>query len=75
MKRNVMKIPALVMASLLAVSVSAQTTKPVKKVKKPVKKIKKAEPVRSKDTAHTKFVPKKDTILKLGGGCPACGMG
>lgn len=63
------------MASLLAVSVSAQITKPVKKVKKPVKKIKKAEPVRSKDTAHTKFVPKKDTILKLGGGCPACGMG
>lgn len=63
------------MASLLAVSVSAQTTKPVKKVKNTVKKIKKAEPVRSKDTAHTKFVPKKDTILKLGGGCPACGMG
>ncbi|KXH81097.1 hypothetical protein AU378_15340 [Chryseobacterium kwangjuense] len=75
MKRNVMKIPALVMASLLAVSVSAQTTKPVKKVKKPVKKVKKAEPVKTKETAQTKFVPKKDTILGHGGGCPACGMG
>ncbi|SHM90805.1 hypothetical protein SAMN05444360_12127 [Chryseobacterium carnipullorum] len=42
-----MKIPALVMASLLAVSVSAQTTKPVKKAKKPASKIKKADSPKS----------------------------
>ncbi|PQA92872.1 hypothetical protein B0A69_11915 [Chryseobacterium shigense] len=70
-----MKIPALVMASLLAVSVSAQTTKPVKKVKKPISKSKKAESPKSVKTADTKFVPKKDTIFRSGGGCPACGMG
>ncbi|KFE98939.1 MNIO class RiPP chryseobasin precursor ChrA [Chryseobacterium luteum] len=70
-----MKIPALVMASLLAVSVSGQTTKPVKKVKKPVSKIKKTESPKSVKTAETKFVPKKDTILRGSGNCPACGMG
>ncbi|CEJ71645.1 hypothetical protein SAMN05421866_2665 [Chryseobacterium oranimense] len=70
-----MKVPALVMASLLAVSVSGQTTKPVKKVKKPVAKIKKAESPKTIKTAETRFVPKKDTILRGGGACPACGMG
>ncbi|WP_343608428.1 hypothetical protein [Chryseobacterium oranimense] len=70
-----MKVPALVMASLLAVSVSGQTTKPVKKVKKPVAKIKKAESPKPIKTAETRFVPKKDTILRGGGACPACGMG
>ncbi|WP_265130930.1 MNIO class RiPP chryseobasin precursor ChrA [Chryseobacterium oranimense] len=70
-----MKVPALVMASLLAVSVSGQTTKPVKKVKKPVVKIKKAESPKTIKTAETRFVPKKDTILRGGGACPACGMG
>lgn len=70
-----MKIPALVMASLLAVSVSAQTTKPVKKAKKTASKIKKADSPKSIKTAETRFVPKKDTILRTGGGCPACGMG
>lgn len=70
-----MKVPALVMASLLAVSVSGQTTKPVKKAKKPVSKVKKAESPKPVKTADTKFVPKKDTVLLSGGGCPACGMG
>ncbi|GEN70959.1 MULTISPECIES: MNIO class RiPP chryseobasin precursor ChrA [Chryseobacterium] len=70
-----MKIPALVMASLLAVSVSGQATKPVKKAKKPVSKIKKTESPKPIKTAETKFVPKKDTILRGGGYCPACGMG
>jgi len=70
-----MKVPALVMASLLAVSVSAQTTKPVKKVKKPVSKIKKAESPKPIKTAETKFAPKKDSVFRGGGGCPACGMG
>ncbi|MBB6369709.1 hypothetical protein [Chryseobacterium shigense] len=70
-----MKVPALVMASLLAVSVSGQTTKPVKKVKKPVSKVKKAESPKPLKTAGTKIVPKKDTVFLRGGGCPACGMG
>lgn len=70
-----MKVPALVMASLLAVSVSAQTTKPVKKVKKPVSKIKKADSPKSIKTAETKVVPKKDSIFRGGANCPACGMG
>jgi len=70
-----MKVPALVMASLLAVSVSGQTTKPVKKVKKTVSKTKKAESPKPVKTAETKFVPRKDTVLGTGGACPACGMG
>lgn len=69
-----MKIPALVMASLLAVSVSGQSTKPVKKGSKPVKKIRKADSPKTVK-ADPKHVVKKDTILKYGGGCPACGMG
>ncbi|MDR2234863.1 MAG: hypothetical protein LBE92_01955 [Chryseobacterium sp.] len=70
-----MKIPALLMASLLAVGVSAQTTKPVKKIKKPVKKIKKAENPKPVKAAEPKVIVKKDTLLKRGGYCPACGMG
>ncbi|NML71722.1 hypothetical protein HHL23_18245 [Chryseobacterium sp. RP-3-3] len=70
-----MKIPALVMASLMAISVSGQTSKPVKKAKKSVTKVKKADSPKSVKTAETKFVPKRDTILRSGGNCPACGMG
>jgi hypothetical protein len=70
-----MKIPALVMASLLAVSVSGQTTKPVRKAKKPVSKIKKSETPKPIKTAETKLVPKKDTIFRGSGYCPACGLG
>lgn len=64
-----MKIPALLMASLLAVGASAQTTKPtVKKAKKPINKTKKV--------TASKPIAKKDTVVKyLGGNCPACGMG
>lgn len=64
-----MKIPALLMASLFAAGLSAQTTKPVvKKSSKPVKKIKKATP--------SKPIAKKDSVAKFSGhNCPACGMG
>lgn len=69
-----MKIPALVMASLLAISVSGQTTKPVKKGTKSVKKVKKMDSPKTVKAEPVKEV-KRDTILKHGGGCPACGMG
>jgi hypothetical protein len=73
-----MKIPAILMASLLAVGVSAQTTRPAAKTKKLVKKVKK---VAASDTAEKKKpgtpkpVVKKDTLVLHGYGCPACGMG
>lgn len=74
-----MKIPALLMASLLAVGVSAQTTKPAAKTKKPVKKVKKVAPApespeKPKPTTP-KAVVKKDTIVLNQFSCPACGMG
>lgn len=74
-----MKIPALLMASLLAVGVSAQTTKSAAKTKKPVKKVKKVAAIR--DTTEkpkpgkTTPVIKKDTLVLSGNNCPACGMG
>ncbi len=74
-----MKIPSLLMASLLAVGVSAQTTKPATKTKKPVKKVKKVAVVR--DTAEKpkpgkpKGIVRKDTLVLSEYGCPACGMG
>lgn len=74
-----MKIPALLMASLLAVGVSAQTTKPTTKTKKPVKKVKKV--TAASDTAEKpkpgkpKVIVRKDTMVLNGHGCPACGMG
>lgn len=74
-----MKIPALLMASLLAVGVSAQTTKSATKTKKPVKKVKKVAAAR--DTTEkpkpgkTKPIIKKDTLVLSGHNCPACGMG
>ncbi|MDN3693534.1 hypothetical protein QWZ06_15195 [Chryseobacterium tructae] len=73
-----MKIPALLMASLLAVGVSAQSTKPATKTKKPVKKVKKVAPIpesseKPKPTTP-KAVVKRDTT-KLQPRCPACGMG
>ncbi|WP_336960442.1 hypothetical protein [Chryseobacterium contaminans] len=74
-----MKIPALLMASLLAVGVSAQTTKPAAKTKKPVKKVKKVAPVTEnpgKPTPTTpKAIVKKDTVKLSHFSCPACGMG
>lgn len=56
-----MKIPALLMASLLAVGVSAQTTKPEAKTKKPVKKVKKAT---STDTVEKKKPGTPNRLLK-----------
>lgn len=73
-----MKIPAILMASLLAVGVSAQTTKPNVKVKKPIKKVKKAaapDTIEKKKPGTPKPVVKQDTLVLRGHGCPACGMG
>lgn len=68
-----MKIPALLMASLVTVSLSAQTTKPVaKKNKKPVNKTKTAETPKVKSSQP---IAKKDTVIRHGRNCPACGMG
>jgi hypothetical protein len=74
-----MKIPVALMASLLAVGVSAQTTKSAAKAKKPVKKVKKIAPApespeRPKPTTP-KAVAKKDTVVLSHFSCPACGMG
>ncbi|AZA83317.1 hypothetical protein C1637_21700 [Chryseobacterium lactis] len=73
-----MKIPVIIMASLLAVGVSAQTTKPVSKTKKPVKKVRKAAdpetPAKPKPTTP-KVLTKKDTLVRAPFNCPACGMG
>ncbi|MDW9379640.1 hypothetical protein [Chryseobacterium sp. JV558] len=73
-----MKIPVVLMASLLAVGVSAQSTKPEAKTKKPVKKVKRAttpDTVEKKKPGTPKPIVKKDTLVLRGHGCPACGMG
>ena len=73
-----MKIPVALMASLLAVSVSAQSTKPEAKAKKPIKKVKRAaapDTVEKKKPGNPKPIIKKDTLVLRGHGCPACGMG
>ncbi|MGH1516683.1 MNIO class RiPP chryseobasin precursor ChrA [Chryseobacterium sp. JK1] len=73
-----MKIPTLLMASLLTVGVSAQTTKPATKMTKSVKKVKKAmvsDTVEKKKTETPKPIVKKDTVVIRKHGCPACGMG
>lgn len=68
-----MKIPAALMVSLLAVSLSAQTTKPItKKVKKTTKRNHTSAVVKK---APAKATVKKDTIAHHSGYCPACGMG
>lgn len=69
-----MKIPTLLMASLLAVGVSAQTTKPAAKTKKTVKKVKKVAPV-PESPEKPKPIAKKDTVRIKDFSCPACGMG
>lgn len=75
LKKAIMKIPTLLMASLLAVGVSAQSTKPDVKSKKPVKKVKKLAPMpeNPKPTTPKKIV-KRDTV-RIQSYCPACGMG
>ncbi|MGN7864308.1 MNIO class RiPP chryseobasin precursor ChrA [Chryseobacterium sp. 22458] len=73
-----MKIPALLMASLVAVGVSAQTTKPAAKSKKPVKKVKKVvatDTTEKPKPGKPKPIVKKDTLVLGEHGCPACGMG
>ncbi|WPO81265.1 hypothetical protein SD427_10875 [Chryseobacterium sp. JJR-5R] len=68
-----MKIPALLMASLFTVSVTAQATRPViKTTKKTVKKSGKIKAARIKNPQPT---AKKDTVVVSHGYCPACGMG
>jgi len=77
-KMTIMKIPTLVMAGLLAVGVSAQTTKPAGQSKKPVKKVKKIinpEAPGKPKPATPKAVVKKDTLVRAPFNCPACGMG
>lgn len=74
-----MKIPTLLMASLVAAGVSAQTAKPATKTKKPVKKVRKTAPApespeKPKPTTP-KAVVKKDTVVLNHFSCPACGMG
>ncbi len=69
-----MKIPTLLMASLLSVGIAAQTTKPSQKSKKKV--VKKVHKVNSQSTKAPAKVVKKDTISRHSGySCPACGMG
>lgn len=73
-----MKIPVVLMASLLAVGVSAQSTKPEAKTKKPIKKVKRVtvpDTVEKKKPGTPKPIVKKDTLVLRGHGCPACGMG
>ncbi len=68
-----MKIPALIMASLVTVAVTAQTTKPVVKTTK--KTVKKTGKVKITKVNHTQPIAKKDTVIRSHGYCPACGMG
>lgn len=74
-----MKIPTVLMASLLAVGISAQTTKPVTKSKKPVKKVRKVAPAPESPEKPKPITPKaiakQDTIKLRQFSCPACGMG
>ncbi|AKK73995.1 hypothetical protein HX13_12140 [Chryseobacterium sp. P1-3] len=71
-----MKLPAVLMASLLAAGVSAQT-KPVSKNKKQVKKMKKEIilDTSKKPKPTPKVIVKKDTLIRVPHHCPACGMG
>ncbi len=72
-EKQFMKIPTLLMASLVTVSLSAQTMKPVaKKGKKVVKKVKTAETPKAQPAQP---IAKKDTVIHRSGYCPACGMG
>lgn len=73
-----MKIPTLLMASLLAVGVSAQSTKPVTKTKKPIKKVKKvttSDTTKNPKPTTPKVIVRKDTTSHDPRNCPACGMG
>lgn len=74
-----MKIPTLLMASLLAVGVSAQSTQSSSKTKKPVKKVRKVAASdtakKPKPTTTPKVIARKDTVRFDPRNCPACGMG
>ncbi len=66
------------MTSLLAVGVSAQTTKPASKMKKPVKKVKKETVAKTPEKQKPEkpaVIVKRDSVIPRGYGCPACGMG
>lgn len=67
-----MKIPALLLASLFTVSISAQSTKPVAKT--PKKTIKKVTKTKTLQANESQPVAKKDTV-KRKWVCVACGMG
>ncbi|KQM24482.1 hypothetical protein [Chryseobacterium sp. Leaf201] len=68
-----MKIPALLMASLLTATVTAQTTRPVVKTTK--KTVKKTSKVKTAKINNPQPIAKKDTVIRNYGSCPACGMG
>ncbi len=68
-----MKLPAILMASLLTATAAAQTTKPVVKTTK--KTVKKSADVNTVKLKKNQPVAKKDTIVRNHGYCPACGMG
>lgn len=68
-----MKIPVLLMASLLTAAVTAQTTKPLAKTTK--KTVKKSGKVITTKVNHTQPIAKKDTVIRNYRYCPACGMG
>lgn len=72
-----MKIPTVLMASLLAIGVAGQTSKPVaKNSNKPVKKVRKAITPAAPKKIVPKTIAKRDTVINRGHGyCPACGMG
>lgn len=73
-----MKIPLVLMASLLAAGVYAQTAKPADKTKKTVKKVKKVavtETPEKPKPGKPAVIVKKDSVVPRGHGCPACGMG
>ena len=67
-----MKIPALLLASLFTVSVSAQSAKPVKKTQKKITN--KATKTKAPQAIKSQPIAKKDTIRghRI---CVACGMG
>lgn len=79
LKKAIMKIPTLLMASLLAVGVSAQNTQSPAKTKKPIKKVRKVAnsdtTKKPKPTTTPKVIVRKDTVIHNPRNCPACGMG
>lgn len=71
-RKQIMKIPALLLASLITVSTAAQSTKPVTKTSKKVTK--KVTKTTVDPSTKSQPIAKKDTV-KRRDVCVACGMG